>query len=69
MRRPVIGAALAELGAHQLRNLSLHQLAHKQPKRLAQHISVLIDEHAPNDLLSRHPLLTGHLWCLQFVEP
>jgi hypothetical protein len=69
VRRAVIGTALAELGPDQLRHLHLHQLAHQQLQRLAQHIRVLIQQHLPDDLLGRHPVGTGHQWCLLRVEP
>ena len=61
--------ALAELSADQLRHLDLHQLTHDQLQRLAQHVGMLVEQHLPDDLLGRHPVGTGHLWCLLRVEP
>jgi hypothetical protein len=59
MRRTVL-AALAVLGADQLRHFGLHQLLRDRPHRLADHVCVLIAQHLPNDLLDRHPVPTGH---------
>jgi hypothetical protein len=30
---------------------------------------VLVEQHLPDDLLGRHPVDTGHQWCLLVVEP
>jgi hypothetical protein len=60
MRRRVLRAALAALGADQLRNLELHHLRHDRLDRLADHVGVLIEQHLPDDLLDRHPVGTGH---------
>ena len=68
MRRPIIGPALAELGADQLRDLELHQLSADGLDRLADHIGVLVEQHLPDDLLDRHPVGTGHA-APPFVEP
>jgi len=59
VRGTVLGP-LAALGADQLRDLSLHQLLSDRTHRLTDHIDVLFAQHLPNDLLGRHPLLTGH---------
>src|SRR5512132_629338 len=59
MRRAVL-AALAMLGADQLRHFGLHQLLRDRPHRLADHVCVLIAQHLPDDLLDRHPVPTGH---------
>ncbi len=59
MRRPVIGP-LAELGADQLADLSLHHLSRDRLHRLADHVRILIAQHTPDDLLDRHPVPTGH---------
>ncbi len=56
MRRAVLGA-LAALGADQLGDLGLHQLLRDRPNRLADHVSVLLAQHLPDDLLDRHPVL------------
>ena len=29
----------------------------------------ILKDRRPNDLLKRHPLHTGHQWCLLLVEP
>jgi hypothetical protein len=63
----VLGA-LAVLGADQLGDLDLHQLARQPHHRLAQHIGVLVDQHLPDDLLDRHPVCSGHRRCLLVVE-
>jgi hypothetical protein len=68
MRGTVLGA-LAALGADQLADLHLHQLAGQPLHRLAQHIGVLVDQHLPDDLLDRHPVRSGHRRCLLVVEP
>src|SRR4051794_15843029 len=60
MRRSIIGPALAQLGADQLCHLGLHELARDRLNRLTDHIRMLIAQHPPDDLLDRHPLLTGH---------
>jgi hypothetical protein len=69
VRGAVLRPALAELGADQLGHLDLHQLPHEQLERLAQHVGMLVEQHLPHDLLSRHPVLAGHQWCLLVVEP
>jgi hypothetical protein len=69
VRRAVVGAALAELGADQLGDLDLHQPAHEQLERLARHVCVLVEQDLPDDLLGRHPVLTGHCGVLLVVEP
>jgi hypothetical protein len=60
MRRPILGPALTELSADQLSDLGLHQLARDRLNRLTDHVRVLIAQHLPDDLLDRHPVLTGH---------
>jgi hypothetical protein len=45
------------------------QLAREQTQRLTQHVGVLVEQALPDDLLNRHPLGTGHQWCLLRVEP
>src|SRR5215213_7676071 len=52
--------ALTMLGPDQLGHLELHQLRADGLDRLADHVSVLIEQHLPDDLLDRHPLSTGH---------
>jgi hypothetical protein len=64
MRHPILRAALAALGADQLRDLDLHQLLSQPAHALAQHIGVLVDQHLPDDLLDRHPVCSGHRRCL-----
>jgi hypothetical protein len=59
MRRTIL-AALAVLGADQLGHFGLHQLLRDRPHRLADHITMLIAQHLPDDLLDRHPVRTGH---------
>src|SRR3954451_15423190 len=59
MRRTVLGA-LAMGGTDQLRDLGLHDLLGDHPHRLADHVTVLLAQHLPDDLLDRHPLGTGH---------
>src|SRR4051812_36212982 len=44
----------------QLRDLNLHHLPGDGLDRLADHISVLIEQHLLDDLLDRHPVGTGH---------
>ena len=56
MRRAILGPALTVLGADQLGDLGLHQLARDRLHRLADHVPVLIAQHLPDDLLDRHPL-------------
>ncbi len=59
MRRAVL-AALAALRTDQLRHLRLHQLLRDRPDGLADHVTVLLAQHLPDDLLDRHPVPTGH---------
>jgi hypothetical protein len=59
MRRAVLGP-LAALGTDQLGDLDLHQLPSHRPDRLADHVAMLIAQHLLDDLLDRHPVLTGH---------
>jgi hypothetical protein len=54
MRRPIIGPPLTELGADQLGDLDLHELARDRLDRLTNHVGVLIAQHLPDDLLDRH---------------
>src|SRR4051794_30356107 len=61
-------AALAELNADQLGHCELHHLGRDGLDRLADHISVLIEQHPLDDLLDRHPLGTGHA-APPFVKP
>jgi hypothetical protein len=67
--RRAILAALTEPGSDQLGDLALHQLLTEPHQRLADHVRVPILQDAANDLLKRHPLHTGHQWCLLLVEP
>jgi len=60
MRHPVLGTTLTELGPDQLRHLHLHQLPAHRLDRFADHVSVLIKQHLPDDLLGRHAVGTGH---------
>jgi hypothetical protein len=60
LRGAITGPALTELSADQLRHLGLHDLARDRLHRRADHVPVLIAQHLPDDLLDRHPLLTGH---------
>jgi hypothetical protein len=69
MCRPIVGPALAELGADQLRDLRLHQLLRDPAHRLAQHVGVILQQHLPDDLLDRHPVHSGHLSASFVVEP
>jgi len=64
VRRPVIRPALAELRPDQLRDLRLHQLVDDPAYRLAHDISGILKQNLRDDLLDRHPFLTGHQWCL-----
>jgi hypothetical protein len=57
------------LGADQFGDLDLHQLPGQPLDRLAQHVSALVDQHLPDDLLDRHPVCSGHRRCLLVVEP
>src|SRR4051812_8709594 len=67
MRRPILGP-LAVSRADQLGDLGLHQLLRHHAHRLADHVTVLLAQHLPDDLLDRHPVPTGH--CRPpFVEP
>jgi hypothetical protein len=67
MRRAVLGA-LTTGSPDQLGDLGLHQLPSDRTHRLADHVSVLLAQHLPDDLLDRHPVPTGH--CRPpFVEP
>src|SRR3954451_208587 len=59
MRRAVLGA-LPVRGADELGDLGLHQLPRDRPHRLADHVTVLLAQHLPDDLLDRHPVPTGH---------
>src|SRR4051794_26127579 len=49
MRRAIL-RALTALRADQLTDLGLHQLLGDRPDRLANHVSVLIAQHLPDDL-------------------
>ena len=69
VRRPILGPALAALGADQLRHLELHHLRRDGLDRLADHVSVLIEQHLLDDLLDRHPVGTGHAAPPLLVEP
>src|SRR3954468_14071811 len=69
MRHAILGPALTMGGADQLRHLRLHQLLRHQPHRLANHVTVLLAQHLPDDLLDRHPLGTGHRWRLLSSTP
>jgi hypothetical protein len=69
MPHAIVGSPLAVLGANQLADLDLHQLPSQPAHALAQHISVLIDQHLPDDLLDLHPVCSGHRRCLLVVEP
>jgi len=60
MRRTIFGPALTALSADQLGHLKLHHLRRDGLDRLADHVSVLIEQHLPDDLLDRHPVGTGH---------
>ena len=60
MRRAILRPALTTLRADQLADLGLHQLLRDRPDGLADHITMLIAQHLPDDLLDRHPVLTGH---------
>jgi hypothetical protein len=67
MRRPILGA-LTMRGTDQLGHLRLHQLLRHHAHRLTDHVTVLLAQHPPDDLLDRHPVPTGH--CRPpFVEP
>jgi hypothetical protein len=68
MRRPIVGA-LTMGGADQLGHLDLHQLLRHYPHRLTDHVTVLLAQHLPDDLLDRHPLGTGHRWRLLSSTP
>jgi hypothetical protein len=68
VRRPILRPPLATLRADQLGNLDLHHLRRDRLDRLADHVSVLIEQHLPDDLLDRHPVGTGHA-APPFVEP
>jgi hypothetical protein len=59
MRRAILGP-LAKSGADELGDLDLHQLLRDQTHGLADHVTVLLTQHLPDDLLDRHPLGTGH---------
>ncbi len=67
MRRAVL-AALTTLRADQLGDLDLHHLLRDRPHRLADHVAVFLAQHLPDDLLDRHPVVTGHRRP-PFVEP
>jgi hypothetical protein len=64
MRRPILGPPLTALSADQLGHLELHHLRTDDLDRLADHVSVLVEQHLPDDLLDRHPVSTGHRWRL-----
>jgi len=68
MRGAILRPTLAALSTDQLADLDLHQLLHHRLDRLADHIGMLVTQHLPDDLLDRHPVLTGHRWP-PFVEP
>jgi hypothetical protein len=59
MRRTVL-AALAVSRTDQLGDLGLHDLLRHRADRLADHVTVLLAQHPPDDLLDRHPVPTGH---------
>jgi hypothetical protein len=59
MRRAVLGA-LPVRGTDELADLGLHELLRDRPHRLADHVTVLLAQHLPDDLLDRHPVPTGH---------
>jgi hypothetical protein len=67
MRGPVLGP-LTMSGTDQLGHLGFHQLLRDHPDRLADHVTVLLAQHLPDDLLDRHPVPTGHRRP-PFVEP
>src|SRR4051812_2486397 len=69
MRHAIFGPALTMGGADQLRHLRLHQLLRHQAHGLADHVTVLLAQHLPDDLLDRHPLGTGHRWRLLSSTP
>jgi len=69
MRRPILRATLAVLGADQLRHLELQHLRRHRSGRLADHIGVLIEQHLPDDLLDRHPVGYRPSPAPPFVEP
>jgi hypothetical protein len=69
VRRPILRPALAALGADQLGHLEFHHLRRDRPGRLADHVSVLVEQHLPDDLLDRHPVGTGHRWRLLSSNP
>jgi len=68
MRRPTLRPALTALGTDQLRHLKLHHLRRHGLDRLANDVSVPIEQHPLDDLLDRHPVSTGHA-APPFVEP
>ena len=59
VRRPVL-RPFPVAGADQLGDLGLHQLLGDRPHGLADHVTVLLAQHLPDDLLDRHPVPTGH---------
>jgi hypothetical protein len=59
MRRTVL-APLAVGRTDELGNLGLHDLPSDRLDRLADHVTVLLAQHLPDDLLDRHPVPTGH---------
>jgi hypothetical protein len=59
MRRSVLGP-LTMSGPNELGHLGLHQLLRDESHRLADHVTVLLAQHLPDDLLDRHPVPTGH---------
>jgi hypothetical protein len=69
MRRAILRAPLAQLGAHQLADLRLHQPLSDPAHRLAHNIGVVLQQHLPDDLLDRHPVHSGHLPALLRRRP
>src|SRR3954471_3037217 len=59
MRRAILGP-LTMSSADELGDLGLHQFLSHRPHRLADHVTVLLAQHRPDDLLDRHPVPTGH---------
>jgi hypothetical protein len=60
VRRPVLRLALTQLGTDQLADLGLHHLLSHPAHTLPDHISAILDQHLPDDLLDRHPVCSGH---------
>jgi len=69
VRRPILRTALPALRANQLGHLELHHLGGHGLDRLADHIGVLVAQYLTDDLFDRHPLRTGHRWCLLSSTP